>query len=718
MKKLIALFIPAILSTNVSATHIIGGEMFYDCLGNNNYRITLKLYRDCFLGQAPYDSPANIGVFRNNGTLFTNVQVAFPGAVKVPYTGNNPCYQVPPSICVEEAVYVTVVNLPPYGGDYTLAYQRCCRNNSIINIVSPESTGATYVQTIRPEACNNSPRFNNFPPIAICIGDELIFDHSATDPDGDEIVYQLCSTFSGGTPQNPMPIPPSAPPYNPIIFQAPYTVNFPIATNPPISLDPQTGELKVKPTALGQYVVGVCALEYRNGVLIGTHQRDFQFNVINCLSNVVADFSMTGGIINDDGVIVNCSSQLVNFQNQSVNANIFQWFFNPMGDQSSAVNPSYEFPGVGQYEVTLIANPGYFCADTITKPVLINHQVSAFFEADSIYCFDGHIINLIGTGNYSDAALFSWDTNGSTATPFSNTNTFNNLIFNEPGTYNISFNISDLGCFATYSRQITLIGKTEYDWEILGAEGCPPLTVQFVNNSQTSNAPLTFTWNFGDGNTSNAFSPTHTYSAGSSYNVSLTVTDDSGCNQNYFLELLNAIQLRPKPIAGFSLSPEETSIFQSKISFFDESIGANSCLYHTGTGDILNFCNGIYEYLDYGLFKVMQVVFNEYNCTDTTYRFVNILPEYAFYIPNAFTINGDDINDIFLPKGVGIEEYELIIFNRWGEELFRTNDPKKGWSGIDKNLEPQPQGVYVYKISITDAFRKQHNYIGMINLIR
>ena len=109
-------------------------------------------------------------------------------ASKIPVTINNPCLQAPPNVCVEEAVYTVNVNLPPIAGGYNIAYQRCCRNQSIVNLTNPSSEGSTYYVAIPESAlssCNSSPYFNEFPPLALCIGEELVFDHSATDPDGD-----------------------------------------------------------------------------------------------------------------------------------------------------------------------------------------------------------------------------------------------------------------------------------------------------------------------------------------------------------------------------------------------------------------------------------------------------------------------------------------------------------------------------------------------------
>ena len=192
------LFICLLIVPSLKATHIIGGEIYYDCLGNGQFRITLKLYRDCLLGQAPFDDPATVSIYNQAGLLVENVFMNFPGSNVLSINTLNPCYQDNAQVCVEEAIYTEVVELPPIPGGYSMTYQRCCRNESILNIFDPGDTGSTYTAQIPESAftdCNSSPRFNNFPPIVLCINDPLIFDHSAIDPDGDQLVYSFCSPF-------------------------------------------------------------------------------------------------------------------------------------------------------------------------------------------------------------------------------------------------------------------------------------------------------------------------------------------------------------------------------------------------------------------------------------------------------------------------------------------------------------------------------------------
>lgn len=710
------------------ATHIVGGELYYDCLGGNQYKITLKIYRDCGPNsQAPFDNPANISVFGPNNQLLINLSLNFPGATNVPFVATNPCFQAPPNVCVEEAIYTTTVTLPVDAlGSITLAYQRCCRNNSILNIVSPQSTGSTYTETIPPSSqiiCNSSPRFTNFPPIALCVGDSLIFDHSATDPDGDSLVYELCSTFHGADQTNPQPVPTSNPPFTPIVFQPPYTQSSPIASNPPISINPQTGLLKVFPNLQGQYVVGVCAKEYRNGVLIGTHSRDFQFNVTVCLSNVNSAFALPVNLpTNANGEIVSCGEYEMTFINQSINGTNYFWDFGVQGintDVSTLTNPTYTYQDTGVYNIMLVANPGFFCADTAFQTLVIKPLINAGFNNNQPQCLTNNSFNFFGNGEFSDGAQFSWNF-GSQATPSTSSSlSVNNVTFNTWGDFPVTFTINDNLCTETASDTITVYGPLVGNWQIDNGQGCVPYTIQFNNTSQISNLPVVYNWNFGDGFQSSQASPVHTYNQVGSFDVGLTVTDLSGCNPNAFIFLPNAVNVNPVPVAGFDFEPKEVSIFLATIHYTDQSIDAQNCLYFFGDNITSTLCNGFHEYMEAGTYPITQVVTNEFGCSDTIVKYVKVLPEYQLFIPNAFTPGFDGINELWEVKGIGISEYHLMVFNRWGERIFETETFKHYWNGRKYNRgEMGPQDVYAYKIWVRDVFGRQHQYYGHVLLLR
>ncbi|HJW29163.1 MAG TPA: hypothetical protein VJ508_07905, partial [Saprospiraceae bacterium] len=278
----------------LKAKHIVGGEIYYECLGpgslpdTRNYKLTMKIYRDCASDGANFDNPARIGVYSyiNGVYAFVKVLNVNHGSVTDVESIADPCLILPPNVCVEETSYIiNLNNTPIIAGSYIVSWQRCCRNNSITNIIAPNNTGATYMIEITQDAqntCNDGPRFNSFPPIGICTNEALNFDHSASDPEGDQIVYEFCAPLRGGGPlgvDNPnqtndcdgiTPDPRNClPPYDDVTFNAPnYSAASPLGIGSSITINPVTGLITGTPKLTGQFVVGVCVKEFRNGVLM------------------------------------------------------------------------------------------------------------------------------------------------------------------------------------------------------------------------------------------------------------------------------------------------------------------------------------------------------------------------------------------------------------------------------------------------------------------
>lgn len=271
------------------ATHIVGGEMSYTFLnavnGENRYKITLKVYRDCYNGVPPLDDPANIVIYNGLGILIINQLVPLGSVTTIPLTPQGSCRIMPQGICTEVGLYETEVQLPFDANGYFAVYQRCCRNQIITNIAIPEDVGATYAIFISGEAQllqNSSPQWAILPPTLLCSNQPLFFDHAATDPDGDEITYFFGPALSGGTPDFPMPTPPLPPPFDTIEYISPYTIAAPLEGDPMVEINPQTGQITGTPTKNGHFVAAVYGSEFRNGQLLSTFYRDFEFVVGDC----------------------------------------------------------------------------------------------------------------------------------------------------------------------------------------------------------------------------------------------------------------------------------------------------------------------------------------------------------------------------------------------------------------------------------------------------
>jgi PKD repeat protein len=256
-----------------------------------------------------------------------------------------------------------------------LVYERCCRNNSVTNLLNPGSQGATYSVIINAQANylnNSSPQFSVYPPPFICANTFLAYDHSAVDPDGDSLVYSLCNVRTGADKNFPAPNPPNAPPHDTVTWNAGYGYNSPMGSDS-FEINPTTGLLTCTPTQLGQYLVGICISEYRTGQLISHYTRDFQFNVVGCpaMSNntnylpYTFDDNLKYGVFkaNDSTLTVDFSG--LNFHNPAPTNMPLKvlWDFgvpNSNMDTSSLFSPIFTYPDTGSYLATV----------TITKEVL------------------------------------------------------------------------------------------------------------------------------------------------------------------------------------------------------------------------------------------------------------------------------------------------------------------------------------------------------------
>ncbi|NUO00394.1 MAG: gliding motility-associated C-terminal domain-containing protein [Saprospiraceae bacterium] len=437
--------------SKVSATHIVGGEMNYTCRGNNQYEITLTIFRDCFYGAplAFFDNPAAIGVFNAQNMLLQNILVPLMNNDTLSPVLSGQCFVVPPDVCVHTTTYRTTVTLPPIIGGYQLSYQRCCRNQTILNIVDPLATGATYGVTISEQAlleCNTSPKFQQWPPLYICVNEPITFDQSATDADGDSIVYKLCAPLTGATPNVPQPQPPNNPPYDPVTWiNPPYGVanmlnGFPGGNV--LQIDPFTGLLTGTPNTVGQFVVGICIEEYRNGQLISTTRRDFQYNVGVCGQPTAAFLAPE----------LQCGDLTVNFENQSLTANGFVWHFNDPGAAENVFfteDVTFTFSDTGLYEVILVANPNTVCQDTFRQEIYLQPgSIVPGFSYEFGTCSDSLLVQVTDLSTDSVSQIIGWAWN---LDPGGQTNTLQNPVFalTESGEYKLTLTLTaENGCKA------------------------------------------------------------------------------------------------------------------------------------------------------------------------------------------------------------------------------------------------------------------------------
>ena len=724
MRKILFLFFLMVFTQFAEARHIIGGVMTYECLGDGDYEFEMKMYRDCNCRDcADFDRRAPIGIYRcggatpcfnlDQGEILFDFIVRNPEIDEIP-NADYPCLLTPPDVCVEEGIYRFKlsdygVRLSTINESYYVVYQRCCRNETIDNLVRPDDQGLTVAVEITPfgqRECNNSPIFNDFPPTIICAGQSVDFDHSATDPDGDVIVYEFCAPLAGGGNTggpclSPSPDPPCPPPYQGVNFQAPeFTALTPMGGDPVVTIDPNTGFISGVPLLQGQYVVGVCATEYRNGIPIGRIVRDFQFNVGNC--DPLIDGVVEADEIIDNGeeyVIKSCGNLDVAFENISSQNFVsdYYWEFDLNGntERFEAWSPEVPFPSVGTYQGFLYLNPGSDCGDTTGITVNVYPKTTADFDFDYDTCQAGPVsfVNNSFTPG-TDIIRNKWTFGDGEA---SDQKTPSHR-FKDPQIYSVNLLVEDENnCFGTVTENLSYFPVPRYIVISPSAEkGCVPYEVFFNNLSNPINNTYSILWDFGDGEMGNDISPTHTFTEPGEFTVTVEITSPIGCvTDTVFKDL---IVIEDSPIASFEYTPEEVTTFNPTVEFLNTSTNSEFFTWNFNDEYQTILENPVYTFERPGIHFVRLTAVHESGCRDTSEYELNVIPKSSYFLPNAFTPNNDSKNDLF--KGVGdtqyITDFEMKIINRWGEIIFQTTDPTEGWNGQKNNVgDPVPRGTYI-----------------------
>ena len=537
------IFIVFISWSTTFASHIVGGEIFYDHMGSNQYRISVVLYRDCNSTGAAYDDPLSLGIYSKSNQLVQNVLIPFPGSIKLPIVFSNPCVIPPNDICIEKSIYTTIVDLPPIIGGYTLTYQRCCRGPKVVNLVSPDGTGltlSTHIPGIETNfQFNSSSRFSGYPPTVLCNNEKLVFNHSATDPDGDQLVYSLIAPNSGATTDKPKPDIPPPPPYSPVVWLNSFLTSNPLGSGATIDINSSTGLLIASPKSLGLFVVGIRVQEFRNGILVGETIRDFLFRVINCEITMQASIPLQ---VDMNYFISYCQGLTVTFDNNSYGATNYTWDFgvpNSSSDVSTQFTPTFTYPSPGTYQATLIANPGWPCTDTSTQTIIVNEFLEVSFSTVDSICIVNNSLNFDGSFIGSNSSTFLWNFGNNASIQTSSNLDVNNVTFNKSGFSKITLSGSNGTCTTSFSDSIYIFPIPNVNFSPTPNYLCEGLTVPLYNSSlgiTKSN------WDFGVSNTlddvSNESEPIYTFPSAGTYNVRLIGSSNGSCIDTAYQTLI------------------------------------------------------------------------------------------------------------------------------------------------------------------------------------
>lgn len=362
--------------------------------------------------------------------------------------------------------------------------------------------------------------------------------------------------------------------------------------------------------------------------------------------------------------------------------------------------------GVGSYIITYTLYAPCYSQDTAI--VSVTSQLDASITHTGPYCaaFPSATLTAVDPGGTWSGAGITDAVNG---------------IFDPgtagPGTHVITYTISGL-CGAVGYDTIVVMPSPTISFTSDVNQGCEPT---LVNYSSTTNQPGgTYSWDLGDGHTSIVQNPSNLYTVNGSYAVTLIYTNPIGCVDT--LVVNNYITIFSQPHAAYNASPQPTTILSPEVTFTDESTGLVD-QWNWTVGNLVNTTqqNFSYTFADTGSYPVTLIVTNIHGCLDTVQGNVFIAPVVMFYAPNAFTPNSNANNDVFKVYGDGIDKstFEMSIFNRWGQRIFKTNNYDEGWNGgVGNKGEPVEIDVYVWKVTFKDFAGMPREYIGHVTLIK
>lgn len=256
---------------------------------------------------------------------------------------------------------------------------------------------------------------------------------------------------------------------------------------------------------------------------------------------------------------------------------------------------------------------------------------------------------------------------------------------------------SDADCSENFTMKVEVSPNPAIDLEADFLEGCPPLEVQFNDVSPTPG--IAYQWNLGNGAVSNEMVTTSTtYTALGGYDVSLEVVYSENCKS--IVDAPNLITVFDPPEADFAYTPFVPSNLMPLVQFENTSTGdIDDVLWDFGNGDISDSYSPATTFDLPGIYDVQLWVTSSNNCIDSTAYQITVNSEVKMYVPNAFSPNGDGVNDLFEVKAFGlILAYEIIIFDRWGGIVYENDNIDDSWNGYLPNGEKSTNGVYAYLI--------------------
>ncbi len=414
---------------------------------------------------------------------------------------------------------------------------------------------------------------------------------------------------------------------------------------------------------------------------------------------------------------VGCSPWEVCFVNSSINGNFYTWNFGD-GNSGNGASSCHTYQNISNdaasVTVQLIAQDMQLCRDTAEVNLVVAPQpLSAFSLPDFNACLLPQIVIPLNQSQYANG--YQWMVNNEVVSNQSGAQ----IVMSQSGSYDITLLANnEYGCESTVTQHVEIPLLPEAMISANPRQGCVPLTISFINESDNA---VDYLWDLGNGLVSNDVNPNFTYQIPGNYDVTLIAFNAEGCADTLYAE--DYIRVFNLPVADFWMDPEEATIYQSTIHFHNTSYNAYQARWYFGDGSESTSYDVEYTYPDAGLWPVTLAVWNMYGCKAEKHDVVIVHDVFNVFVPNAFTPDDDGINEVFLPQISGkpfIHRYLLRIFDRWGTLIFETDDFEEAWTGnVRGGTYYAKDEVYNWQIQIQlKGSDEQRTYQGHVSLLR
>lgn len=589
------------------ATHSMGADLTYEHITGNTYRITLKFYRDCAGISAPTTPNINIS---SNGCTASSIMLNQVGFRILPTScGTTSSCFGGTLVGAEEYIYQRLVTLDPNCTDWKFSWQLCCRNNAITTLQNPGSHNF-YIeaQLETPALNNNSPEFTGLPVIYVGVGQNVIYNHGVTDPDGDQLLFSLVNGLQGAG--------------QPVTYSGGLSGTQPLVTAGPTTINANTGQVTFTPSIAQVGVISVKVEEFRNGIKIGEVTRDMQI-IVAPNSNTPPIVSGINGTATSAGTT---GAYTISVQSGSQ----FCFDLQAYDAQGNAITLNATMPPAATFISSPGSNAAQFCW-TPTASDIGTHLLTVFAEdngcpypGNSSYVYyievlgaNGQCSGSIGTSISTNTVTFTY--NGPPMTSY----------YWDFGDGNSSSNQNPIYSYSaagTYSVQLTAIGPNNqicvYATTVV-IHNVGPCDANFTYDSDFFypdyvSSTATYFWDFGDGTTSTQVQPPNNLPPGT-WTVCLNMVN---CADTCFSCQVITIGA---PCDG-EISSTAISHFTYQFELTGNTTPVLNYLWEFGDGNTSTQASPTYTYTNAGNYVVTLTTIDSLNNLCTYVDSINVCP--------------------------------------------------------------------------------------------